>query len=232
MARGSRTRNKRKQYEGGTPFHELLTNVADAYQSSDYIIDRNVKTIMDESFSWEKTYITSTVGTFDNEVTEHEKSNVKWRLYAKCRNIGTNVLSRYSTGHKYLLSVRESTVQGAGLGCFAEHTFRKHQIITIYMGTRKKTLPLEKGSESPYALYIDYKYTIHAGSKGNACLLGAHKCNDTNFVSGSNNKNNKIGRPVTNNAYFEGILVRASRTILIGQEIFLDYHSCQQSINK
>ena len=51
--------------------------------------------------------------------------------------------------------------------------------------------------------------------------LGAHFMNDCNF----NNVivGRKRGHPVSNNAYFEGILVRAKRQIREGDEITVDY---------
>ena len=49
--------------------------------------------------------------------------------------------------------------------------------------------------------------------------------------SGENVKKTK-GRPIQNNAYLEGIIIKASKRILIGNEIFIEYSPCKESIHK
>ena len=63
--------------------------------------------------------------------------------------------------------------------------------------------------------------------------MGAHKCNNTKLSGscvGSELNVKKRGRPIANNAYLEGIYVKARTRILIGHEIFVDYEPCKNSI--
>ena len=94
----------------------------------------------------------------------------------------------------------------------------------VYLGDCKSSSDEDDCERYPYALKINNKYTIHPGSGGNCLLLGSHKMNDINYKKVKQGER-LVGRPQTNNAHFEKILIKATRRINIGEEIFIDYES-------
>eukprot|EP00957_Ditylum_brightwellii_P075710 5753570-Ditylum_brightwellii.AAC.1 len=55
--------------------------------------------------------------------------------------------------------------------------------------------------------------------------LGAHFMNDHNFKTVARRRTRKGGRPPSNNAYFEGMLVRARVQIRQGDEITVGFNN-------
>ena len=84
----------------------------------------------------------------------------------------------------------------------------------IFLSISKKTEHI-----TPYSLEIN---RILISPDPEELWLGAHFMNDRNFNTVT--VGIKRGSPVSNNAYFEGILVRAKRQIREGDDITVDYN--------
>ena len=169
---------------------------------------------------------------FSNTTAELTDENFKWTLYGRKRPISGKRYVRYSDGLKSILSVKRSTLPGAGLGCFAEKTFTYGDIISVYLGEKLSTNDSDTHNELPYALRVDRYTTLNPS--GSDLLLGAHKCNNTKCCppAVSPHGSKMRGGQVKNNAYFEGIYLKAGTSILIGNEIFADYAPHSESIKK
>ena len=113
----------------------------------------------------------------------------------------------------HLLKVKTSKIEGAGKGVFAAKSFEKDEIISVYLGKKSTTI-------TPYTLKIQ---NMLISPDKEETWLGAHFMNDRNFKTSTTTK--KVGHPICNNAYFEGVIVRARRRIREGEEITLDYNS-------
>ena len=131
---------------------------------------------------------------------------------------------RYSECKFALLSVKQSTIEHAGLGCFAEKLYRPNDVITLYLGnTNTHTSAESRHTEFPYVCVVGQNIHVNIDDGGKALLLGGHKINDLTFQHGKMLPKTVIGRPKENNAYMVGIYVMAKKQILKGNEIFLDY---------
>ena len=110
-----------------------------------------------------------------------------------------------------LLEVKQSRLKDGGLGLFALTSFKYNDIITVYIGTLT-----DKDNYSPYSVSNgDIVLDCLPWNKGHP-YLGAHMCNDPDFVqSGSIKANAKIGHT------FE---ILATRLINPGDEILLSYN--------
>ena len=113
--------------------------------------------------------------------------------------------------NKEWLRVGESGINESGLGLIALHTFHKDDIISVYIGkicTNKKI--------SVYALE-HLGVTIDPSKLGtensNPLLMGAHFCNDHDWCDRESSNRRQ------NNAWFDGLYLRAKIEIKNGVEI-------------
>ena len=136
-------------YQGSNNIHALLTAVADKFTDSQYQMNPDINKLLDDYFVWEISYKDTPLGTFNTEIKTPNETDWKWTLYAKCRDEGTILKARYSLGHKKMLSVKKSTVEGAGLGCFSERIVEKDEIISTYLGERKKNRCFRNSRRQP-----------------------------------------------------------------------------------
>jgi hypothetical protein len=114
-----------------------------------------------------------------------------------------------------LLEIGTSKIQGAGRGIFAAKSFEKGDIISVYLGKKSTDI-------SPYSLEIK---NMFISLDKEEMWLGAHFMNDHNFKTVARRRIRKVGRPPSNNAYFEGIIVRARVQIRQGDEITVGYNN-------
>ena len=128
------------------------------------------------------------------------------------------------------VSIRKSNIEGAGLGLFAERTFRKGHCITSYRGRNV----MKVGENNNYSVDVA-KDIKNGGCKIKAMqanpkrlYLGAHFANDRehgcrSVAERTAFRKNRMQRQ--NNAKFYGITIRCEiSTIFVDQEITIGYN--------
>ena len=204
------------------PIHSIFTSTHDIYVRDEHRCTLDVRTHIDDNFVWTKsTQVAASTGSLTH--TE-DNSSVKFTLYMKKREGDGDWSNQYSDGLTAILSVRPSTIPGAGLGLFAERAFRENQIISVYLGDKMRRY---YKAPSTYALQLNYQHNIQPNN--NRLYLGAHFANDAKFlpevpVASNKKKRRRIGHPVGNNCDFEGVYIVARSQIIVGKEILLDYN--------
>ena len=121
------------------------------------------------------------------------------------------------TLHPWLV-VKESGIEGAGLGLFAAKRFYPGDIITIYFAPQKAK---QRPTFTKYAIHTKGHY-FYVG-QGCPLFLGTHFMNDATYNCTDADRE-KLKED--NNAYFDGITVKASKRIESGCEIKLSYNLC------
>lgn len=200
-------------YKARTPVETLMENIAIAFEEEGYTINRKMMGMLNEHFVWER----STDVTSLDTVTSTSSNNIKYVLCAKTQveDLG----ARYAEGRVRLLSIRPSLIPGAGLGVFAEKTFRPNERITVYLGDSCQSNPDDDHEKSPYKLWINSNISIDVNKEPQVLLLGAHLINEIEYFK----QKRGIGRPPMNNCKFEKFEIIAKRKIIIGNELHLDY---------
>ena len=138
---------------------------------------------------------------------------------------------RKKTVYKKWLSIKKSSFPNADNGLFAEKSFKKNEIICVYLGLINS--PSFEIGDNEYL--IGYK-KCKIGLPRNLVTqsqfgLGAHFCNDATFgqrqISGINPTRMK-----KNNARLEGVILRCDRDeIHPGNEICFNYNR-EQLVSK
>ena len=121
------------------------------------------------------------------------------------------------------VSTQESNINDAGIGLFAEKTFRKEEIIGVYFGDY--VADIENGSKSGYQfLHMDVPILPDGAQER---YFGCHFVNDPTFngVSKKKNPNSKRNKKMKINAYLgNDYKLIASKEIKKGDEIFISYN--------
>ena len=113
------------------------------------------------------------------------------------------------------LEVKESGIEGAGLGLFAAKRFKPGEIITVYFAPTKSKKPPRF---TKYAIQRNgYYFSVREGAP---LFLGAHFMNDATYKCKEKDRE-RLKRE--NNAVLEGFTVRAKYRILPGCKIKLSY---------
>ena len=112
--------------------------------------------------------------------------------------------------------VKESGIEGAGLGLFAKKRFLPGKIITIYFAPQKSK---QRPTFTKYAVHTKGHYFYVR--QGCPLFLGAHFMNDATYNCTDADRE-KLEED--NNAYFDGITIKAKTRIESGCEILLSYN--------
>jgi len=122
--------------------------------------------------------------------------------------------------------IRESGIGCSGLGVFANREFMKYEILGLYIGVFIDKEKIQGKSSSPYAVeapfgIIDAKRGFNSGDIGAYYGMGLHMVNDPNWTM-----NDEVRGP-SNREYnamlSSAMLVYATKTIFVGEEIFFPY---------
>ena len=223
--------NKGKNtYKRAQTNNNLFTNIVEAYIESNYVLNSDIKALITSSFQWLVSYEVSPLATMNEE--KPEGTPLTWTLYAKGRDMDDQGKGRYTESLTAILSIRPSNIANGDFGCFSAKTYLEGDIISVYVGQQIDALPNDASHEDfPYVFNVKKNLSITVGDNGSQLLLGAHKCNDMNFQSSTDSRIRTKGRPLENNAYLEGIYLKARTRIVSGHEIFVDYTS-QHSLSK
>ena len=114
------------------------------------------------------------------------------------------------------LAVKESGIEGAGLGLFAAKRFLPGEIISVYFAPQKSK---QRPTFTKYAVHTKGHYFYVR--EGCPLFLGAHFMNDATYNCTDADRG-KLDKD--NNAYFDGTIVKASKRIESGCEIKLSYN--------
>ena len=113
------------------------------------------------------------------------------------------------------LEVKESAIEGAGLGLFAAKRFEPREIITIYFAPTKNKKPPRF---TKYAIQRNgYYFSVREGCP---LFLGAHFMNDATYKC---EEKDRERLKKENNAILEGFTVKARYRIMPGCKIKLSY---------
>ena len=118
-----------------------MAEVERVYADELYVVSSAIWEHVDSKFEWERSFMSPPSNAIFG-TQEIGDDSIKHTMYAMCRNSAFKNLAKYSDGRKSVLSIRKSTIEGAGLGCFSERRFNAGDIISIYMG--KIMLPGKK----------------------------------------------------------------------------------------
>lgn len=145
----------------------------DLYLENVYFINDKVKSLIDSYFQWDVVYPINPHGFFHTPVFI-DKYNVSYTLSVFERDKLTHQY-KYSTGKIPHISIRPYTISEEAYGMFAERTFIKDDIISVYMGSiYYKIYPT-----SNYLMKI--KTVVFIKSSPDKCYIGAHKSNDRDY---------------------------------------------------
>lgn len=155
-------------------------------------------------------------------VTEELKSIMRERRYQRAGQKGKQSLAAGADSDVCgYLCVKDSSLQGAGKGVFAERVFRKNEYIIIGVGTLRTV-----GSEPVSGCAFEFQPGDHYG----LCLdfYNTRKCNIVRFIN-----TDRSGAPVRGGAGTVGnvvilelgpfVVVQALKTIKIGDELLANY---------
>ncbi len=121
------------------------------------------------------------------------------------------------------VSTQESNISDAGIGLFAEKSFKKDEIIGVYFGEYVEDT--KNGSESGYQfLHMDVPLLDDGGQER---YFGCHFINDPEWKEKSTMKNraSKRNKKMKRNAYLgNDYKLIASKEIKKGEEIFISYN--------
>ena len=179
-------------------FETIFLENIDEYNTNSTEINEYIN----EHFHWEKVSYLSPI----ERVTMTESVN-EWRLKYRIRK---------GLAWKNHIFVQESTIIGAGNGLYADRTFVKDDIISVYMGKVSKSFK----QNCTYKLAVG-NYAIDGQSgiqKGGHMYLGCHLANDI-----IHREIRADGRKNYNARFVETCLV-AMKCIEEGTEIFVNYN--------
>ena len=186
--------------------NQVLTHIGDKYIDSNYNHNSDEwKDIITTHFQW---IVGSYKNPFDSKFTCSEDETVSTLLFRK--NEKEPLVE--------VLRVQKSNIPNAGLGLFAQKMFQKGDYISVYVGTRKEGVI--QMDDPFYGLKVTSNYTLCLDADD--LLLGAHMGNDSNHVQ--QKYNIKGGRPRVNNSMLEGIFLRATTQVRVGDEIKYTYN--------
>ena len=192
--------------------HDVLTNLSDEYIEHKYKVTKSIKFELQKHFIWNVGFQKTPVEKSTFKQTEHNKKYMSLFFFEH-----DFYNRRYKNTVKETLHVKQSTIPNAGLGLFASMFYNKDDVIAIYFGKKNKKTK-QKHSKENHIYSFQVKPGIILTPHKNDLFLGSHFVNDYNI---GNNKS--FGKTLTNNAYFNGILLVAKRNIKRGSEITADY---------
>lgn len=114
------------------------------------------------------------------------------------------------------LLIKRSTINGAGLGVFAQKTFKVGDFIGIYTGQYRSTIPKNVSYTAIYE--TGYVNAAH-GHLG----MGMHFINDY-YYGKKKQPRRALADDKTNVTMTDDLLVWATKSINIGEELFMDYN--------
>ena len=136
---------------------------------------------------------------------------------------------------EYLI-IKESIIAGEkNLGVFAARTFKKNDIVGVYCGKKGRRSNLKKGKKTNHIYKLDHYgkiLDIWDEGKGIPFYFGAHFCNDPYFGKTKEEviKLKKASNTIKHNCKFEGLYIRTTGRVLIGQEMKLEYNMIREQI--
>ena len=121
------------------------------------------------------------------------------------------------------LRIKKSTIEGAGLGCFADRPFKVGDIIGLYMGST------DSGKGDPgYSMRSFSGLHLHCHSFSNSKsmneqvtkTMGMQMINDPNYGGTASGKEANV-------RCFRDMFVAATKAIKKGEEMFMDYQETE-----
>ena len=189
---------------------DVLTNLPDEYIKLKFKVTTSIKSELQKHFVWNVGFQMTPVEKSTFNQTENNKKYMS--LFFFERDFYNR---RYENTVKETLHVKQSTIPNAGLGLFASMFYNKDDVIAIYFGKKNKKTQ-EKHSKESHIYSFQVKPGIILTPHKDDLFLGSQFINDYNMGN-----NESFGIFLTNNAYFNGILLVAKRKR--GSEITADY---------
>ena len=134
--------------------------------------------------------------------------------------------------YKHWLSIKPSSLpaENVGLGLFTAKTFYKEEVITVYIGERttRDAKDLGKGKRIKFKSSTSNRnhfLDVQENNNSITTYMGAHFINDPMFglVGDDRKRYVKTKQYRKTNAELQGLLVVATRRILLNEEILIDY---------
>ena len=143
--------------------------------------------------------------------------------------ISPKYLDLQNTGKRYsknivnpYVYIAKSGLPNAGLGLFASKTFKKKEIISVYIG--KKLMGPTEDTNTSYVEIGDHIVDPLYDNKAPYFYWGAHIANDAIYKPENEAPTKReFKRPKKNNAKFKGLFLTAKVEIRPRQEIFAFY---------
>jgi hypothetical protein len=130
--------------------------------------------------------------------------------------------------------VKQSNLENAGFGVFADRKFQKQEAMGLYLGQFLSKTEVDAGETSQYSIksiclgqYVDAKRGFISIDSTPYYGMGVHMINDPLFTESSTEltkKEQAVRKKLINSTIYDNLLLYATRDITPGEEIYVQYN--------